>query len=86
MRLGATFWQVPGTCLDNARLLAGYASFSELLVYKWNDDLQSMLEHEWDDVSRLIELSVHFPADSFDHAAALRFFSTGKSCGTRCTR
>jgi sugar phosphate isomerase/epimerase len=76
VRLGATSWQVPGTYLDNVRLLAGHASFAELLVYTWNDEMQSMLEQEWDDMSRLLELSVHLPADSLEHAAtALRFFS-----------
>jgi len=76
VRLGATSWQVPGTYLDNARLLSGHASFSELLVYTWNDELRSMLEQEWDDMSRLLEVSVHLPADSLEHAAAaLRFFS-----------
>lgn len=80
MILGATSWQVPGTYLDNVRLLAGHAAFSELLIYTWNDELQSMLEQEWDDMSELIELSVHLPADSLEHAAgALRFFSSRKA-------
>ncbi len=75
MKLGATSWQIPGTYLDNARLLAGHAVFSELLVYTWNDALQSMLEREWDAMSRLLELSVHLPTDSLEHAAsALQFF------------
>ncbi len=79
MILGATSWQVPGTYLDNARLLAGHATFSELLVYTWNDELQGMLEQEWNDMSDLLELSVHLPADSVEHAAdALGFFSRRK--------
>ena len=49
MILGATSWQVPGTYLDNVRLLVEHAAFSELLVYTWNDELQSMLEREWDE-------------------------------------
>lgn len=76
MILGATSWQVPGTYLDNARLLAEHVAFSELLVYTWNDELQSMLEREWDDMDGLLRLSVHLPADSLEHAAeALQFFS-----------
>ncbi|MFZ2414075.1 MAG: hypothetical protein WAW16_07645, partial [Candidatus Cryosericum sp.] len=76
MNLGATSWQVPGSYLDNARLLAGRAAFSELLVYTWNDELRSMLEREWDDMGQLLELSVHLPADTLEHAeGALRFFS-----------
>jgi hypothetical protein len=79
MILGATSWQVRGTYLDNARLMAGHAAFSELLVYTWNDELRSMLEREWDDMGQLLELSVHLPADSLEHAAeALTFFSTRK--------
>ncbi|MHB8070686.1 MAG: cobamide remodeling phosphodiesterase CbiR [Candidatus Cryosericum sp.] len=76
MILGATSWQVPGTYLDNARLLAEHATFSELLVYTWNEEMQSTLERDWDDMSGLLRLSVHLPADSLEHAAeALRFFS-----------
>lgn len=76
MKLGATSWQVPGTYLDNARLLAGHAAFSELLVYTWSEELRSTLEQEWEAMSSLLELSVHLPADNLEHAAAaLRFFS-----------
>lgn len=76
MKLGATSWQVPGTYLDNARLLAGHAAFSELLVYTWSEELQGTLEQEWEAMSSLLELSVHLPVDNLEHAAAaLRFFS-----------
>jgi len=79
MILGATSWQVPGTYLDNAQLLAGHVAFSELLVYTWNDEVRRMLEQEWNDVNDLLELSVHLPADSLEHAAdALSFFSDRK--------
>ncbi len=76
MILGATSWQVPGSYLDNARLLAEHAAFSELLVYTWNDEMQTRLEQQWDEMDSLLGLSVHLPADSLEHAAeALRFFS-----------
>lgn len=76
MILGATSWQVPGTYLDNVRLLSEHAAFSELLVYTWNEEIQSTLEQDWDDMCGLLTLSVHLPADSLEHAAdALRFFS-----------
>ena len=77
MMLGATSWQVPGSYLDNARLLAGHATFSELLVYTWNDEMQTAMEQQWDEMNGLLGLSVHLPADTLEHAdQALRFFST----------
>ena len=77
MMLGATSWQVPGSYLDNARLLADHAAFSELLVYTWNDEMQTAMEQQWDEMSGLLRLSVHLPADTLEHAdQALRFFST----------
>jgi hypothetical protein len=79
VKLGATSWQVPGTYLDNARLLAGHAAFSELLVYTWNDQMQAMLEREWDEMNGLIELSVHLPADSLEHAAEALTFLGGRN-------
>jgi sugar phosphate isomerase/epimerase len=76
MMLGATSWQVPGSYLDNARLLAGHAAFSELLVYTWNDEMQAAMEQQWDEMNGLLRLSVHLPADTLEHAdQALRFFS-----------
>jgi hypothetical protein len=76
VKLGATSWQVPGTYLDNARLLAGHADFAELLVYTWNDELRQTLAREWTEMRGLLEVSVHLPADTMKHAAAaLEFFS-----------
>lgn len=75
MNLGATSWQDAGTYIDNVRLLAGHASFCELLVYTWNDEIQDQLERDWDAMTTLLSLSVHLPADSTENAiAALRFF------------
>jgi hypothetical protein len=75
MKLGATSWQDAGTYVDNVRLLAGHASFCELLVYTWNDEIEDQLEREWDAMASLLELSVHLPADSTENAAAaLQFF------------
>jgi hypothetical protein len=76
MILGATSWQVPGSYLDNARLLAEHAAFAELLVYTWNDEMQTTLEQQWDEMEGLLGLSVHLPADTLENAeGALRFFS-----------
>jgi len=82
--LGATSWQVHGSYLDNARLLARNAAFSELLVYTWNDEMQATLEQQWDEMDGLLGLSVHLPADSLENAeGALRFFS--RRSVLRCT-
>lgn len=67
---------MPGTYLENVRLLAFHVDFAELLVYTWNDEVRDTLDAEWDEMRALLELTVHLPTDTLANAeAALRFFA-----------
>jgi len=75
MIVGATSWQIPGTYLENVRLIAGHADFVELLIYTWDEDTRRLLDLEWPVMQAVCPLSIHLPTDSLDHIeAALDYF------------
>ncbi len=67
---------MPGTYLDNARVLEGTVDFVELLLYEWNDDVKQMLFSSMDELLELdLEYTAHLPMNSsIDAKNALDFF------------
>lgn len=79
--IGTTSWLVPGTYYENARLVAQFVDFVELLVYTWDKDTKELLTSEIDKLYSLTQLynlkyTVHLPTDSFENVKkAINFFS-----------
>lgn len=78
--IGSTSWMVPGTYLENARILEGIVDFTELLVYEWNDCARKTL---FGDMPGLLEVdmkyTVHLPMTSAkDAKAAVDFFEDAR--------
>ncbi len=74
--IGSTSWMIPGTYLDNAKLLRGIVDFVELLVYDWSEDVRKLIYKESDKLLELdLAYTVHLPTNSiFDAKRALDFF------------
>lgn len=76
MNIGSVSWVVPGTYLENARVLEKHVDFVELLVYTWNNELASMLEAELTGMAALdLFYTVHMPTDTIENCRnAYNFF------------
>ncbi len=73
--IGVTSWQIPGTYTDNARILKNHVDFVELLVYTWDFKTENLLRREIEDITKLINFSVHLPTDSLNNCLkAIDFF------------
>lgn len=81
--IGTTSWLVPGTYYENARLVAQFVDFVELLVYTWDNDTRSLLESELRKLNHLTEMyglkyTVHLPTDNFENVKKALDFLEGK--------
>lgn len=80
--IGTTSWLIPATYYENAKLVAGYVNFVELLVYKWDVSTKEIFD---DEISKLAELTykhnlyytIHLPVDSFEEVEnAYNYFNS----------
>uniref|UniRef100_A0A7C5U5Y5 Sugar phosphate isomerase/epimerase n=1 Tax=Fervidobacterium nodosum TaxID=2424 RepID=A0A7C5U5Y5_9BACT len=81
--IGTTSWLVPGTYYENARLVAQFVDFVELLVYTWDSDTKNLLESELPKLNHLTEVyglkyTVHLPTDNFENVKKALDFLEGK--------
>lgn len=84
MKIGTTSWLVPGTYLENVKLVANKVDFVELLVFTWDKDTREILKREIEElhyISQLndLEYTVHLPTDNICNVnEALDFFENSK--------
>ncbi len=78
--IGSTSWMIPGTYLDNARILENIVDFMEFLVYEWNEKTKRMLFKEMPSLLELnLKYTVHLPLNSArDAKKAFDFFEDAK--------
>lgn len=67
MIIGVTSWQIPGTYLENVKLIHKDLDFIELLVYTWDKNTKELLDTELQEIDGLTRISVHLPTDSLDN-------------------
>lgn len=65
MIVGTTSWQIPGTYLENLKILKDEVDFVELLIYSWDEHIQSIIKKESEELFNSdIKLSIHLPTDN----------------------
>ena len=71
---------IPGTYLDNAKILENLVDFMEFLVYEWNEEIKRMLFKEMPSLLELnLKYTVHLPFNSVcDAKKAFDFFEDAK--------
>ncbi len=78
--IGSTSWMIPGTYLDNARILENFVDFMEFLVYEWDRKTKRTLFKEMPSLLELnLKYTVHLPLNSVrDAKKAFDFFEDAK--------
>jgi hypothetical protein len=78
--IGSTSWMIPGTYLDNAKILEGLVDFMEFLIYKWDGKTKRMLFKEMPFLLEMnLKYTVHLPFNSVREAKkAFDFFEDAK--------
>ncbi|RKX56438.1 MAG: hypothetical protein DRP50_00255 [Thermotoga sp.] len=78
--IGSTSWVVPGTYIENARILEGIVDFVELLVYTWDEDTKRLLHKEMPCLLDLdLSYTIHLPTDNLEHVhKAIKFIEDAK--------
>ncbi len=81
--IGTTSWLVPGTYYENARLVAQFVDFVELLVYTWDLDTFNLFEKEIGKLRSLSEnyglrYSIHLPTDNLKNVKSVLSYFDGK--------
>ncbi|MCX7654806.1 MAG: hypothetical protein N2Z58_09065 [Fervidobacterium sp.] len=77
--IGTTSWLVPGTYYENARLVAQFVDFVELLVYTWDDETKDLISSEVEKLFSLtqsygLSYTVHLPVDNFGNVLRAIYF------------
>jgi len=67
MKIGATSWQIPGTYLENVKLISPELDFVELLVYTWDSDTKLLLDSEIKSILDITDISIHLPTDRIEN-------------------